>query len=72
MLVWNPPKTIRPKGKVWWPKDWEHVSGSIPGTEVSPITQDTDVALDIGRLNHAKARLAPASRIEPEPVGNGW
>ena len=33
-------------------KTWEHVSGSILRTEVSPVRQDTDVAPDIGRARH--------------------
>ena len=32
--------------------DWEHISGSIPETEVSPVNQDTDVVPDIGCANH--------------------
>ena len=55
-MVRNPPKTVGPRGKGQRlgvvPKDWEHVSGSIPETEVSPVRQDTDVAPDIRRANH--------------------
>ena len=65
---------------MWWPKDWEHFSGSIPETEVSAVRQDTDVAPDIVRVNHdyscssnADSRWgAPAPGIEAEPVDNGW
>ena len=42
----------RASSLVWWPKDRENVSGSIPETEVSLVKQDTDVAPDIGRANH--------------------
>ena len=71
------------KGPAPWCGDqntWEHVSGSISETEVSLVKQDTGVAQDIGRANHnyscpmpipGEARLAPAPRIEPEPVDNG-
>ena len=45
-------KKKRASALVWWPNDQEHVSGSIPETEVSPLKQDTDVAPDIGRANH--------------------
>ena len=56
-MVRNPPNTASSKGKgqclgVVTKRLWEHVSGSIPETEVSPVKQDTDVAPDIGRVNH--------------------
>ena len=44
LVVRNPPKTVGPKEKgenasalAWLSKDWEHVLGSMPGTEVSPV-----------------------------------
>ena len=55
-MVRNPPKTVGPKGTVQRlgvvTKRLENVSGSISETELSPVKQGTDVALDIGRANH--------------------
>ena len=61
-----------------------YVSGSIPGSGVSPVRQDTDLApdIDVRSTNHdyscssnadpGEERLAPASKIGSEPVDNGW
>ena len=64
---------------MWWSKDWEHFSGSIPETKVSPVKQDTGVALDIGRANHdyscssnADSRWGATSFGPENRTGTGW
>ena len=64
---------------MWWLKDWENVSGSIPETEVSPVKQDTDIAPDIGRANHdyscfsnADSRWGATRSGLENWTGTGW
>ena len=60
-------------------KTWEHVSGSIPESEISPVKQDTDLAPDIGRASHdyscssnADFRWRATSSGLENRTGTGW
>ena len=64
---------------MWWPKDWEHISGTIPETEVSTVKRDTDVAPDIGRTHddyscwsNADSSWGATSSNPENWTGTGW